>query len=227
VVWLLLPAVLLAALVVYSIFNPEHGVFAIVWPVAMLTSMLLPGLLPFDFRGDLESLSRLKSLPIASSRVVGGQLLVPIALISAVQGAVLAPIVFRAPEQWFQVALAMVFLLATNTIIVSLENILFLLYPYRLGEFDMHATVRRILMLMAKFCVVFCAGILAVVITWIVTLLSGGLQSFEILRPGVQAWTLPVLYACQGLGLLSLTYPVVRMVCWSYDRYDLSEDNPL
>jgi hypothetical protein len=121
----------------------------------------------------------------------------------------------------------MCFVLPTNTAIIALENLIFLLYPYRVAEFDMQATVRRIVMLMAKFCVVFVAFLVLMLVGWGVFGLGMAAKSSPGLSRVVTTVWRPFMISTQVLALTFVAALVVWVTCWAYRRFDLSEDLPL
>ena len=81
--WLLIPMALVLAAGAYLAYDIEQGAFQTVAVVVVMTSVFLPGLLPFDFRGDLGGLPALKMMPMKPLAVVIGQLTVPVILLTA------------------------------------------------------------------------------------------------------------------------------------------------
>ena len=193
----------------------------------MLSSVFLPGLLPFDFRGDLQGLSALKMMPIRPFYVVVGQLTMPILLLAVFQFIALSMLILHDSSLLGTILLTMCFLLPTNTIILALENLIFLLYPYRLAEFDMQATVRRIVMLMAKFCVVFFAALISILAGLSVLGLKLATQWVPALSETYASVHAPVLVTTQLVALSGVAYATVWATCWAYRRFDLSEDLPI
>ena len=224
--WLLVPLGLAFAAGGYIAFDPEQGAFQTIAVIVVLTSVFLPGLLPFDFRGDLKGLAALKMMPLKPRSVVLGQLLVPIVLLSGFQLLALSTLILHDRSLVRNVLVTMCFLLPVNTAIIALENLIFLLYPYRVAEFDMQATVRRIVMLMAKFCVVFFGFLLAILAGLGVFGLSWLAKSSPGLSRTITTYWQPIVLSTQLLALGSVSAIVVWMTCWAYRRFDLSEDLP-
>ena len=224
--WLLIPLGLAFAAGGYIAFDPNEGALQAIAVIVVLTSVFLPGLLPFDFRGDLKGLPALKMMPIEPRSVVLGQLVVPVALLFAFQVLALSSLLLHDRSLVGGVLLTMCFLLPTNTAIIALENLIFLLYPYRVAEFDAQATVRRIVMLMAKFCVVFLAAIISCLAGLGIIALKMALRgSPELSRMFSQiAW--PLIAVSQLIALSVVAALVVSATCWAYRRFDLSEDLP-
>jgi hypothetical protein len=192
----------------------------------VLTSVFLPGLLPFDFRGDLQGLAALKMMPVNPSSVVIGQLVIPVLMLSAFQLLALSTLLLHDRELIVIILLTMCVTLPTNTIIVALENLIFLLYPYRIAEFDMQATVRRILMLMAKFCVLFLAALMSLFAGFCVLGLKRACDVTPALSKAFAAIGWPLLISTQFAALFGIAVGVVWATWWAYRRFDLSEDVP-
>ena len=224
--WLLIPLGLAFAAGGYLAFDPDEGALQTIAVIVVLTSVFLPGLLPFDFRGDLKGLTALKMMPMSPLPVVLGQLVVPVCLLSLFQLLALSTLVLHDTKLASSVLLTFCFLLPTNTIIIALENLIFLLYPYRIAEFDAQATVRRVVMLMAKFCVIFCAGLLALLFGLGVVGLKMATKSTAF-GDWVASMSWPLTITGQMLALTAIACLVVRTTCWAYRRFDLSEDMPV
>src|SRR5262249_5153329 len=91
-------------------------------------SVFLTTVVPFDFRGDLDRMAILKTLPIAPWRLTVGQLLTPTLLLSTMQWLTLAVAGLVAAENvWMLVAVAL-YVAPYSFFLVALENLLFLLF---------------------------------------------------------------------------------------------------
>ncbi len=223
--WLLIPLGLAFAAGGYLAFDAEKGALQTIAVIVVLTSVFLPGLLPFDFRGDLKGLAALKMMPLPPLPVVLGQLVVPVCLLSGFQLLALSTLLLHDVKLIGGVLATFCFLLPTNTIIIALENLIFLLYPYRVAEFDMPATVRRIVMLMAKFCVIFVAAMFSFIAGLGVAALKSASESTA-WGSFVSSVSWPLLFTTQLIGLTVVASFVVWSTCWAYRRFDLSEDLP-
>lgn len=224
--WLLIPMGLAFAAGSYLAFDAETGALQTIAIIVVLTSVFLPGLLPFDFRGDLKGLTSLKMMPLRPLPVVLGQLVVPIALLSGFQLLALSTLLFHDMKLAGSVLLTFCFLLPTNTIIIALENLIFLLYPYKVAEFDMPATVRRVVMLMVKFCVIFLAAIFAFASGLLIAWFKNSMQETA-WAEFVASISWPLLIGSQMVGLTLLACFAVWTTSWAYHRFDLSEDLPM
>lgn len=224
--WLLIPLALAFAAGGYLSYNPDEGAFQTIGVIVVLTSVFLPGLLPFDFRGDLQGLAALKMMPVNPRSVVIGQLVIPVLMLSGFQLLALSTLLLHDRELIVIILLTMCVTLPTNTIIVALENLIFLLYPYRIAEFDMQATVRRILMLMAKFCVLFLAALMSLFAGFCVLGLKRACDVTPALSRAFAAIGWPLLISAQFAALFCIAVGVVWATWWAYRRFDLSEDVP-
>src|SRR4029077_12453883 len=95
---------------------------------------LLPQLLQFDFRGDLERIEVLKTLPCSPSAIVAGELITPIVFATLFE-LPLAVCIALFQDQWLLVIIAAVALVpAINLFVFAFENLVFLWYPCRLAN---------------------------------------------------------------------------------------------
>lgn len=185
--------------------------------IGMLASMTLviPTLLPFDFRGDVDRMDVLKVLPVPAWALVVGQLLTPVAVVTLAQLLVMALAYFTGgrDEPWLLAACA--FLPPVNFLLFAIENLLFLWFPHRLvattpGDFQVLG--RQVILWLAKFVgltlmlgLAFAAGLASFLATgnnWVVA--------------GVAAWV-----ACTVLA-----GAVVPLVASAFRRFDVSRDTP-
>ena len=226
-VWSLLPLGAAFALGGYIAFDPSEGVFQTIALVVVLTSVFLPGLLPFDFRGDLKALAALKMMPIRPRVVVLAQVAVPVVLLSGFQLFALSPLALHQRHFVYTILMTMLFLIPTNTIILALENLIFLLYPYRTSDFDMQASVRRVVMLMMKFCVLFLAALVGIVIGVGMLLVRRATSGIPLVGEVLAPFYQPLWLSTQFLVLVALAYVVVVGTGWAFQRFDLGEDIPI
>lgn len=224
--WLLIPLASAFAVGGYFSYRPEDGAFQTIAVVVVLTSVFLPGLLPFDFRGDLKGLAALKMMPIRTTNVVLGQLIVPVFMLSFFQFLALSTLLIHDSRLITAILLALCVTLPTNTVIIALENLMFLLYPYRIAEFDFQATIRRILMLMAKFCVLFLAALLSLFSGFVVVAFKSVSDITPTASAAFTTIARPLVMATQLAALMAIAAGVVWATCLVYRRFDLSEDLP-
>ena len=63
--------------------DEQENVLLVLAPVAVWLTLFLTTMLPFDFRGDIDRLALLKTLPLPPWRLAIGQLLAPVLLMTA------------------------------------------------------------------------------------------------------------------------------------------------
>jgi hypothetical protein len=167
----------------------------------------------YDFRPDLHRMEDLKTLPIRPTRLVLGQLLTPVLILAAGQWLSLALIArFAAADPEVLVAVAAL-VLPGNLVLVAVENLYFLWYPYRsvgINSFDFQAMGRQLLLLTAKLATAGLAAAVAAGFAAGAYYLTG--RSF--LPALAVAWVAAV--GC-GLGLIPL-------VALAFDRFDVAHE---
>ncbi len=134
-------------------FGDESGrsmVGQIMILIACYSFLLLPAALKFDFRRDLDRINVLKALPMKPLTIATGQLAVPVVITSVFQLFALLLAMMINPFHPSLLLVAMVLLVPTNVFIFALENLMFLLYPYRLSEEGIQVFLRAILAFTAK-----------------------------------------------------------------------------
>lgn len=207
--------------------GPELGV-----PALIMTVLLTP-LLPFDFRGDIDRMALLKTLPLRAWRVALGQMLTPILLATALQWILLVVIGVLAGWQHYKlrevpvdaetfqqrgaIAWMACFFYAPpiNFLVFGLENLIFLLFPTRAiaaSPGDFQSMGRNIVYTLAKMVVLGVVGFGAAVCGGLTYFLSG--ESFA--AAVAAAW--PVVFVA-GVGMV----PLVGVAFW---WYDVSRDSP-
>ena len=143
------PAVLACA-PCFVIEDAHIALLATAGTLAFYTFLLLPTAVRFDFRRDLDRMAMLKSLPISPAATVIGQTITPVLIATVFQAVVLAfAIVARSlsPHYWFTTILVM---LPLNALVFKLDNLIYLLYPYRLQQEGVEIFVRTMLTFTGK-----------------------------------------------------------------------------
>ncbi len=190
--------------------------------LAFYSLLLLPAALRFDFRRDVDRMVLLKSLPMSPRATVVGQLVAPVALASVYQLCVLlAAAVIRPIGPGFVVA-GWLLLIPMNISIFALDNLLFLLYPYRQNQEGLEVFLRTTLTFTAKG--ILFALVLAVMAGW--ALLAGALV--HKLAPGTDArvGTRFLFIAGMGVMVVSAAFMTVRLTIRAFGRFDASQDVP-
>jgi hypothetical protein len=213
--------ILLALTVVTSapIWFEPRGEENPVWPklIGMLFGMtlFLPALVPFDFRGDIDRMDMLKALPLPAWRLVVGQILTPILLLTLVQILVVtaAQIVQGTsdPTLWMAFAFALPF----NALIFGLENLLFLLFPTRVlaaQPGDLQALGRQVVLWFVKL---FTLALLVGLST------LAGLIGYLVAG---QSWAAALTAAWLVLG--GCAAGLVPLIALAFKRFDVSRDTP-
>lgn len=189
----------------------------IVWMTIFITMLV-----PFDFRGDIDHMAYLKTLPVASWRLALGQILTPTILLTILHVVVLVGFLLyprlsgHGPgeaDRWLVVCAAFSF--PFNFLLFALENMLFLFFPVRVmatSPGDFQAMGRNMLMVMAKMIILMVVGTAAVIAGWIVYFITG-----EGLLPGVAvAWMIVVVAGAAMLPLVS----------FAFQKFDVTRDIP-
>jgi hypothetical protein len=184
--------------------------------VIALTVFLSP-FVAFDFRGDLDHMDLLKSLPIGSVPLVTGQLLVPVLLISLIQGIGLIVIALSIEHAAVlqTAATALAFVLPFNFLLFAVENLLFLLFPTRTvmpTGVDVQAMGRQALLTLAKMLGMGLVSTTAAMIGLVCYLLLGR----SMVAAVTAAWLVVAGFAA---GL-------VPLVAWAFRRFDVARDTP-
>ncbi len=182
--------------------------------VLAMTIFLLQ-LLSFDFRGDIDRMEVLKSLPLSPYRIVLGQLLTPVTMACLLQYGSFLTIGAAWGGMWTFLALAPLFLVPFNFLLFEVMNLLFLWFPTRMtpttaGDFQMLG--RQTLLFFAIY-------ILATLLVGIPTLI--GFLVYYLLG---QSWiaglsTTWVLLVGIVLGLLPL-------LALAFRNFDVARDTP-
>lgn len=178
-------------------------------------SVFAPQMLAFDFRGDLDHMDVLKSLPIAPFRLTVGQLVAPVLILTAVEfvGALVVGLIGGGPRH--ALGIAVVFLLPFNLLLFEVENLFFLRYPVRLGSAgpgDFQVIGRHVVLWIAKFAVLAAACGTAALVAAAAYFLAGG------------SWAAALIVA--WLTLAGASIASVPAVAWAFVNFDVARDMP-
>jgi hypothetical protein len=183
--------------------------------VFAMTFFLTP-LVAYDFRGDVERIEILKTLPITSWALALGELLTPVIFLTTIQWVDLA-VVIMALDRTGAISgalMAAALCLPFNFILIAVDNLLFLLFPTRLvvavGDFQVYG--RQLLLQLVKL---------------IFLGLVGGFAA---------AFAIPVYYLCgrsplaagttAGIVLAGFGFGLVPLVAAAFRRFDVTRDTP-
>jgi hypothetical protein len=181
--------------------------------VAGFTVLLLANL-KFDFRGDLDQMPWLKSLPVRTWAVAAGQLAAPVLLLAACQLLMLAAAgVAATPAARVRLAAAAALALPLDVFLVAVENLLFLLFPVRgaATPAELGAMGRQVVLFFVKGLTVILAGGAA-----------AGLAALTLAFSHSAVLAVVVAF-CTLAALAAGLVPVVAM---AYGRFDPSRDTP-
>ncbi len=220
VVSMLLPG-FLSLLVVFTDASGISMLIQIVGALVFYSFLLMPAALRFDFRRDVSRMTVLKSLPFTPLAITIGQLFAPVITCTLFQLTVLCIAwMFRPfPLPWLVISTLL--LIPVNGLIFAIENLIFLLYPYRPNEEGVGVFVRSILTFTAKG-VLF---LMAIVLTmawvgashWLTDATSWGTTDFRL-----------AVYFTGGMwGMTAgMTIMLVATIARVFDRFDPSQDTP-
>jgi hypothetical protein len=193
----------------------------------MVVSMtvFLTALVPFDFRGDVDRIAVLKTLPLPGWRLALGQLLAPVVLTCALQWLVLAAVLWVSRRGGRPLLICAAYAVPFDFLLFAMENLFFLLFPTRLAAAtpgDFQALGRNVLFLLAKMLVLMLVGFLAAVAGVVAWLLTGGTMVNGELTGGspMAAWLggWPVV-ALSGAAFLPL-------IAYAFQAFDVGRDTP-
>jgi len=177
-------------------------------------SLVLPSAVPYDFRGDIDRIAVLKTLPIAPWRLALGQLLAPTLLLSLVCWLPLGITLLYVPEQATLLLTAAGFVPVVNFYLLALENLLFLFFPVRLAAVtpgDFQTLGRNVLLGLGKILGLGLLGGLATVCVLLTSLLLGSTLLGLIL-----GWLIVLLGGLVQLPLIVL----------AFNSFDVGRDTP-
>jgi len=175
-------------------------------------------LLRFDFRGDLDQMDWLKTLPLRPSAIVLGELATPVLIATVVQVLLLSGLAAMTPGIRTLLLLGAAFTLPLNVLLFGLENYLFLLYPAPVQAQSFNpGDIQRL----GHQAVLFVGKMVALFACVLVTLLCGGaafwLAGGSILAALGCAWLVLALQA-------AITIPLTAR---AFVQFDPSLDQPV
>lgn len=211
--WLLASAGLgVYAAIFASYTGPEMGAIVLV-QTGVMALLMLPAIVRFDFRSDLDQMELLKSLPIRPSLIAAGQLVAPVLICTLVQSIIVLGVgLYTKALDPIYFAPILAALPLINIMAFALENIIFLLLPTRAfapGQ-GFQLSGRRLLMMIARLVVLTLGGGLIFLGFYLGNLINGPVTGYGV------AW---VVSACIAATLIGV-------VGWAFARFDVSSDMP-
>ncbi|HEY8747212.1 MAG TPA: putative ABC exporter domain-containing protein [Tepidisphaeraceae bacterium] len=182
--------------------------------IAWLT-VLLSGLLKFDFRGDLDHIDELKALPLHPVAIAVGQLVVPTLVLTMAHVLLLLGVALSASAKRELILTAAALAFPFNALLMSTENLIFLLFPSRpaaASPGDFQVLGRQAAQLVLKSVSVMMGGVIALIVAVPVFILTGG--------------SYIVLAVVAGAMLIGETCALIPAIAWAYSRFDPSVDTP-
>ena len=178
-------------------------------------TVLLSGLLKFDFRGDLDFMEQLKAMPLRPWAVAVGQVIVPTLILTASHVLFLASIAAITRQHKAELMAAAFVALPFNALLMTTENLIFLLFPTRpaaASPGDFQVLGRQAIQLVMKAVAVIIGCVLAFGIAGSVAMIVGG--------------SLALVALVAAIILLIESATLVPAIAWAYSRFDPSVDTP-
>lgn len=161
----LIPPAILSAMPLFMTRLSDHvAVLNFLGGLVFYSFLLLPSALKFDFRRDYSHLLLLKLLPLSPTRIVLGQLAVPIVLTTLFQYAMLALACCIREMNFYVLLSAIVSFPAMNLAVYGWENLMFLIFPQKLKQEGIEVFLRTTVLFTAKG--VTCGIVFAMVFAW-------------------------------------------------------------
>jgi hypothetical protein len=190
--------------------------------IATVLTVLLTSLVPFDFRGDVDRIAVLKTLPVPAWRLALAQVLTPVLLLTLIQWIILAAVMpFAGGDLPWLLWLA-AYAWPSNFLQFALDNLLFLLFPTRVmvttpGDFQ--GIGRNVLFLLVKMLTLgVVAGVctLAGAVAWWLAQQAGWPDRQSIMVGLVVAWPILVFFG-------GVTVPCLAL---AFRAFDVGRDTP-
>ncbi len=198
-------------------FGKESGHTALValGSQVLMFTIIFARLFPFDFRGDMDNLETVKSLPLGSVAITVGQLATPVLLMTAIHLVLLVIVGAATPTSPVLLLAIALFTLPFNFLLFAVENLFFLLFPARTMAAtpgDLQHIGRAMVEMFAK------------IITLAVC--CGAAAGFGFLGYLIAGQSPVVFVAVAWLSLAIAAGMTVPCVAWAYRKFDVSLDTP-
>lgn len=193
----------------------QSGSIGFIIGMSIYLNLFVSQLLKFDFRGDLDHLDVLRSLPLRASAVAAGQLVAPTLVLSVVQMLLLATLAIAGHFPVLYVIALAIFLVPLNLLALGTDNLTFLLFPFRPKAAvagDMALVGRQTILFACRFMLILIVGGIAAgfgVCSWMLT-------SHSWAAAAIAAW----------LPLAGAIVLIVWLMGLVYDRFDPSVSTP-
>jgi hypothetical protein len=170
--------------------------------------------LPWAFRGDIDLIDFLKTLPVAPLALATGELAGGVLLLAAIQLVLLAALLVAGSNPAIVLAAA-VFVVPVDTLILATNNLVFLIYPVRppaSASAELQLAGRAMLFMLLAF--------LILIPTLGVPAASGGIAYF------VSGYSWSALTVTAWLALVAELPILLLLLSWAFERFDPSTETP-
>ncbi len=183
--------------------------------MTMYLTLLFTMQLPWAFRGDVDHIDFLKTLPIHPMILTVGELAGGVLLLTLVQLVLFVLFTAASPAGAPITLVTAAFLPPFNLMLLSLTNLMFLIYPVRApvaGTFDFQV--------MGKWMFFFFLQMMVLLLLLVIPTALGGLaylvSGYSLAAFGITTW----------LMLAAELPPLVMLVAWAFQRFDPSTETP-
>jgi hypothetical protein len=209
-----------AAILIWNGFWSGRSALAAVSPGMVLgilsyITFLFGSGFPVAFRGDLNQMKILKSLPVGPLALVVGELAGCAAIMSGCQFGFLAIYGIIAPSGAWMLLAAAILAPSINWVLLATSNLLFLLFPV-----PTEAGAAANLNLAGRGCL---TALLQMLVTVVLLGIPAGLAGLAYLASGFSRSAM-VVAALVALAIEAVTMTV--LVAWAFERFDPSMDTP-
>ena len=210
---------MLAMLPIFVCSNGRQAALQVSAALTFYSFLLLPTALKFDFRRDIQRMAILKTLPIRPIAVAVGQISTPTLLAFGFQTIVLVITMMVRPFPVWMLLATLLLLAPLNALIFAIDNLVYLLYPYRLNQEGIEIFLRTTLTFTAKG-LIFTAGLL---LTFAWSFVAHGLA----LRLPAGLSDPALVFVLGGWAMLcAATWGTLQLLARVYVRFDPSQDTP-
>ncbi|HEV3345269.1 MAG TPA: putative ABC exporter domain-containing protein [Pirellulales bacterium] len=210
------PVLLMIVATILLVHDTEHVrlVLCVVLSYLAFFESMGAALLPLGLRGDIDRLDVLKSLPLAPAAVVVGAILPSAMLLSLGQCLLFAGLAAIRGDLLAGAVAGGCFTLPVNLLLLGLNNLLFLVFPYRTADGAAGlANVQAHQLMVILLYLVIATGLAVLAI-------GGGFLGYIVGRSWVAfaigAW----LIACIEMAFVFVA------ACWTFHRFDVSLETP-
>lgn len=179
------------------------------------STLLLSLSIPLGFRGDLDRMETLKLLPLRPNAIAWGQLLGPALAMTFAHLLLLAVFAVILRGSYDILAVAAVFALPFNVLMLGVSNLIFLIFPVRVAPAspgDLQHLGRNMLFFVL------------LMLSMLVSLAVGGGVGILLFFVTGQSWPVALLGA--WVTVVAELFVGVAAVAWAFQRFDVSRHIP-